>query len=70
MDHAAAVPELGLDPFSTAFFDDPYPGHAAVREAAMSAASGAPNGSIVFVTPAICDFPAPSIITMCWMLLG
>ena len=34
MDHAIAVPELDLDPFSMAFFDDPYPGHAAVREAA------------------------------------
>ena len=28
------VPSLALDPFSTAFFDDPYPGHAAVRETA------------------------------------
>lgn len=28
------MPVLALDPFSTAFFDDPYPGHAAVREAA------------------------------------
>ena len=29
-----AIPALDLDPFSTAFFDDPYPSHAAVREAA------------------------------------
>ena len=29
-----AVPDVDLDPYSTAFFDDPYPGHAAVREAA------------------------------------
>jgi hypothetical protein len=28
------VPEIDLDPYATAFFDDPYPGHAAVREAA------------------------------------
>ncbi len=26
--------DLALDPFSMAFFDDPYPGHAAMREAA------------------------------------
>jgi cytochrome P450 len=30
----AGVPEVSLDPFSRAFFDDPYPGHEAVREAA------------------------------------
>lgn len=29
---APAVPELNFDPFSNAFFDDPYPYHAAVRE--------------------------------------
>ncbi len=28
----AAIPVLGLDPFAPAFFDDPYPGHALVRE--------------------------------------
>ncbi|MGH7041458.1 MAG: cytochrome P450 [Acetobacteraceae bacterium] len=28
------VPNLSLDPFAPAFFDDPYPGHAAVRETA------------------------------------
>ena len=28
------VPELDLDPFAPAFFDDPYPGHTAVRETA------------------------------------
>jgi len=30
---AAMMPELGLDPFCAAFFDEPYPGHEAVREA-------------------------------------
>jgi cytochrome P450 len=30
----AGVPEVAVDPFSRAFFDDPYPGHAAVRETA------------------------------------
>jgi cytochrome P450 len=29
-----AIPEVGLDPFAPAFFDDPYPGHATVRETA------------------------------------
>ena len=29
-----SVPIVDIDPFSTAFFDDPYPGHAAVRETA------------------------------------
>lgn len=28
------VPSVAVDPFSRAFFDNPYPGHAAVREAA------------------------------------
>ena len=28
------IPSLDLDPFSIPFFDDPYPGHAAVRETA------------------------------------
>ncbi len=28
------IPSLDLDPFSAAFFDDPYPGHALVRESA------------------------------------
>lgn len=28
------LPAIDLDPFSRAFFDDPYPGHAAVRETA------------------------------------
>ena len=31
---AADVPAIDLDPFCRAFFDDPYPGHAAVRETA------------------------------------
>ena len=31
---ATEVPSLDLDPFGPAFFDDPYPGHAAVRETA------------------------------------
>ena len=31
---AMSVPELDLDPFGPAFFDDPTPGHAAVRETA------------------------------------
>ena len=31
---ATEVPALDLDPFGPAFFDDPYPGHAAVRETA------------------------------------
>lgn len=30
----SAIPVLDLDPFSAAFFDDPYPGHALVRETA------------------------------------
>lgn len=30
---AANAPAVDLDPFSRAFFDDPYPGHTAVREA-------------------------------------
>lgn len=34
MASAADVPEIDVDPFSLAFFDDPYPGHAAVRETA------------------------------------
>jgi cytochrome P450 len=28
------VPEVGIDPFAQPFFDDPYPGHALVRETA------------------------------------
>ncbi len=28
------IPELDVDPYATAFFDDPYPSHTAVREAA------------------------------------
>ena len=31
--NGSSVPEIDLDPFSMAFFDDPYPGHGAVREA-------------------------------------
>jgi 4-methoxybenzoate monooxygenase (O-demethylating) len=31
---ATAVPELDFDPFGPEFFDDPYPGHAMVRETA------------------------------------
>ena len=31
---ATEVPSLDLDPFGPAFFDDPYPGHASVRETA------------------------------------
>jgi 4-methoxybenzoate monooxygenase (O-demethylating) len=27
------IPSLGVDPFCTAFFDDPYPAHAAMRDA-------------------------------------
>ena len=30
----ADIPSITIDPFSRAFFDDPYPGHAAVRETA------------------------------------
>jgi cytochrome P450 len=34
MTDLAGVPEVAVDPFSRAFFDDPYPGHAQVRETA------------------------------------
>ena len=34
MTDLAGVPEVAVDPFSQAFFDDPYPGHAQVREMA------------------------------------
>lgn len=34
MTDLADVPAVAIDPFSRAFFDDPYPGHAAVRETA------------------------------------
>ena len=27
------IPSLDLDPFSQAFFDDPFPAHAALRDA-------------------------------------
>ena len=30
----AGIPSLAIDPFSRGFFDNPYPGHAAVRETA------------------------------------
>lgn len=34
MTELAGVAEVGIDPFSPSFFDDPYPGHALVRETA------------------------------------
>ena len=34
MDSLAGVPAVAIDPFGRAFFDDPYPGHEAVRETA------------------------------------
>ena len=34
MNGLAGVPDVAIDPFGRAFFDDPYPGHEAVRETA------------------------------------
>ncbi len=34
MANLTGIPEVGIDPFSQPFFDDPYPGHAQVRETA------------------------------------